>query len=934
MAIERVFLGWEKPALQSAAEQLFEWSASSEAFDLSAFIVAVPGGRAGRRLLELLVLKAEEHRTVLFPPEIVTVGRLPELLYRVKKPFACEFTQQLAWHKALEQMGADRLKTLTARLPPNEDLPARLSLARVLSRLHRELAAENLDFKDVAKECAAIKAFPEEKRWKALAGIQRLYLDTLSKLGLWDCQTARRFAIEEKECALEKELVLAGTADLNRQHRLMLDQVAKRVTAMIFAPEEIESRFDRYGCIIPEAWSKESIPLMREQIRIADDPADQAARTVQALAGLDGRYAAGEISLGVPDEEVVPFLQQILEQNKIANRYGVGMPLSRSRPHRLLKATADYLEGKRFESFAALIRHPDVHSWLEAKGIEGDWLSILDDYHEECFPFLMDGAWLKKTKGFGLVKEVHEAMDKLLAPFRGADKPLRQWNDAILGLLVELFGPSPLDPNLESDHALLSVCEKIQEELNRILAMPEGLEPEVKGAQALRLLLSRVQSENIPPPQQQDAVELLGWLELSMDDAPVLIVTGFNEGMVPSSLNADLFLPNQLRRSLKIEDNERRFARDAYALSVLAASRKELVVVAGRRRANSDPLHPGRLLFACPQEDAARRALDFFAALKRPSTGEHWEGSPKRRLKTQRLEVPRPEKLPGPVTSMRVTEFRDYIDCPYRYYLRHRLGLEALADDSQELDGRGFGLLAHDVLRDFGRSRLAVSKNPEKIRAWLDEALDRTARARFGKNVLAAVRLQIEQMRFRLHDFAEKQAQWVEEGWRIEHVEVSPKKDNARLMVDRKPMILKGRIDRIDRHVDTGTRRILDYKTSGRPMSPEKAHRLRGEWIDLQLPLYRHLARSLGLEGELELGFITLSQERPGADCLIAQWNSSDLEAADRCAEEVVRNIRGEKFWPPNPSPRGFFADLSAICQDGHFAALRSLAREEEGGDS
>ena len=60
------------------------------------------------------------------------------------------------------------------------------------------------------------------------------------------------------------------------------------------------------------------------------------------------------------------------------------------------------------------------------------------------------------------------------------------------------------------------------------------------------------------------------------------IVTTFNEGFVPRASTADAFLPNRLRESLGLLHNDRRLARDAYALSLL-------VRVAARIEAASSP---------------------------------------------------------------------------------------------------------------------------------------------------------------------------------------------------------------------------------------------------------------------------------------------------------------------------------------------------------
>ena len=67
-------------------------------------------------------------------------------------------------------------------------------------------------------------------------------------LAVLDDQTARLKAIEFHECQTDRDVVLLGAVDLNVTMRKMLDQVADRVTALIFAPEDWQSRFDEHGC--------------------------------------------------------------------------------------------------------------------------------------------------------------------------------------------------------------------------------------------------------------------------------------------------------------------------------------------------------------------------------------------------------------------------------------------------------------------------------------------------------------------------------------------------------------------------------------------------------------------------------------------------------------------------------------------------------------
>ena len=55
---------------------LSERYAAHGVLDLQQTLVVMPGARAGRRLLELLVDHAEARQLALVPPQIVTIGQL------------------------------------------------------------------------------------------------------------------------------------------------------------------------------------------------------------------------------------------------------------------------------------------------------------------------------------------------------------------------------------------------------------------------------------------------------------------------------------------------------------------------------------------------------------------------------------------------------------------------------------------------------------------------------------------------------------------------------------------------------------------------------------------------------------------------------------------------------------------------------------------
>ncbi|MFZ5828534.1 MAG: hypothetical protein ACOY3P_00520, partial [Planctomycetota bacterium] len=394
MAMQRIFLDWQRPGLESATEFFDARFGRGRAIDLSEVVVVVPVARAGRRLLECLVERAATSERILTPPEIVTVGRLPELLYEPRRPFADALTQQLAWVESLKELDASALGAILAEAPAASDLSAWLALGEMLARLHRELAADALDFRAVLDAGSNLDGFTESRRWEVLADAQQKYLRVLDGLELWDLQTARLFAIRYGECKCARQIVLLGAVDLNRAQRMMLDQVRECVTALVVAPESLGKRFDEHGCLVPTEWAEAHLEIAEEQIEVVEGPAEQATAVVRALAALEGRYAAAEVTIGVPDDTLVPLLEQRLAESGTVARFGPGVPVEQTLPYRFLAATAMYLDGRRFSDFATLARLPQISQRIEDAGLSGDWLTPLDCYATEHLPLRLDGSFL------------------------------------------------------------------------------------------------------------------------------------------------------------------------------------------------------------------------------------------------------------------------------------------------------------------------------------------------------------------------------------------------------------------------------------------------------------------------------------------------------------------------------------------------------------
>lgn len=921
--LQKHLMGWDRPPLATAVDFLFDRYTADDVADLDRVVLVVPGARAGRRLLEMLTLGASSRRIRFRPPRITTVGNLPELLYQPQKPFANEITQRLAWVDALWSLDVDSLRPIIPHPPGQDEVWSWMELGQLLQQLHRELASDVLTFDDVLNAGRKIEKFPELDRWKALSRVQRAYHDRLDELELWDRQTARTIAIEKEECVAESDIVMLGTVDLNTSLKRMLDQVSDQVTVLVFANESNQSRFDRYGCLVPDAWKKARIDLSENQVHVVESNSDQAEATARIIASLDGRYASDEITIAVPDDHVISHLERRLGKEGIATSYAAGRTVAQSLPLKLLVAVSKFVEGRRFSHFASLVRHPDVCRVISSE-LENDlWLNRLDDYQVTCLPTHVDSIRLKQRHKFSDLQRAIDVGNKLVLPVDVPARPLSEWPALWKQVLQEFYGGRLYDREIDHENAALHAVREIVAGLDELAEMSGVLDKRVTAADALSLAVSLSAQQTLPPKMTDDTIELLGWLDLALDDAPVSIVTSFNEGIVPSSERNDLFLPDRLRRELGIVDQSRRYARDAYALTLLRHSKERLELVVGRRNAEGDPLIPSRLLFTGEPMQIAGRASTLFGSAITFGVDGGRSGQESPSNLAQELSVPLPDLTNVKIDELSATGFASYLRCPYRFYLGHILRLGSADDMAEELDGGAFGSLAHRVVESvFNDSKVAASSDVEKIQKSLEATLNRLVENEFPKRRMPAVDIQIEQLHMRLRALARAQAQRVEAGWQIRAIEDD--KRAVEIDVDGEPFRITGRIDRVDFHPETRELVVLDYKTSEAGSSPEKTHQSKDGWIDLQLPLYRLMVLDYAQQNHfnfssVKCGYVLLPRDSNSVEFVVASWSDEDYQSAEAVASDVIRNIRRGQFWPPTDPPPAFSEPFAMICQDDVF---------------
>jgi ATP-dependent helicase/nuclease subunit B len=361
-------------------------------------------------------------------------------------------------------------------------------------------------------------------------------------------------------------------------------------------------------------------------------------------------------------------------------------------------------------------------------------------------------------------------------------------------------------------------------------------------------------------------------------------------------------------------------------------------VICGKSGASGEPLLPSRILLAAERDELPGRVKSLFKEVEPPEAGMRWHADWK--WTPRRVEPPK---------RLGVTSLGDYLACPFRYYLKHVLEMRSPEPNRMEWNARDFGTAAHEVLERWGRDPEARSlEREEAIQAWLSAGLDGLVAEWFGKRVPLAVRIQTESLRQRLSWFSRAQAATCQEGWEVVDVE-----RKVELPVD--DALIVAKIDRIDRHRETGCLRVLDYKT-GRVDGVDKAHRrklaatgaipahlsrdcpavlIREEkgksaeflWQNLQLPLY---AAALVDRGEPLPSPCYFTLRSTEADVGIHEWpgfDTVDLDAAKSCAAWIAGQIAARVFWPP--AEKVTFDDFSVLAAGRELGEMTHFQSDE-----
>ncbi|MES2708814.1 MAG: PD-(D/E)XK nuclease family protein [Verrucomicrobiota bacterium] len=953
--VQRVFLDWAHPLLGGLTDWLVSgWEPGPGALDLSDAVVVLPTAGAGRRLRRALAARAEERGSGVLSPAVVT----PEVLIAwgcetVAGEMAGKGEQVMAWAAVLTGLNLDDWRALFPVDPVSQDVPWAMSAARDLVKLRRTLEEGGRDLRMAAE--ALGDENPEAARWEALARLEALAVRRL-EAGGWRDPVAVRLAAAVAPVLPDgvRRVIVAGVPDSIRLTRMVLGAIdtgnLAQVTVVVHAPASLAETFDLWGRPDPAVWMEREIALPEgnRTILLLPGPEDAAAVLMDKLVATGGDPAL--VAIGSADQEVSTPLRRMAAQRGIRVFDPEGLPLLEHEVSWLVRTVTRMLHSGAWTAAGQFLRLPDVLAAAAVAVKAPDSLKILeewDDFQEERLPQnLVQAAGLAKdwaeqraaaaerkavpgTEGKGpFLPQVLLWVQRLLAELRADSLP-----EALTELLERVYSEKKFVEGADRQR-FVAALQAWQEAVGSVERGAAAFLPKLAAAGRLDLAAALVRDSRLYTAHVDEAQALHGWLELPWQEAPDLMIAGMNEGMVPDSILGDAWLPDSVRAGLDLKTNDTRLARDSYLLTAMIGSRAErgsVRLITGRMSAAGDPLKPSRLLLRCPAAGLPQRALWLFPK-ESAEAGNRQPAPPWHRA--WRLRVP-PVRENSPVfQKLSVTAFSDYLKCPFRFYLRHVLGMETFDATRAELDARTIGNLFHGTMEDLHKDpALRDSREEAAIAAFLHARFEARMRETFGRSLTLPVVMQKEVILNCLAKAARIHAEESAKGWRFKGVELT-----LPSLLKIRGTRIRGRIDLIQQHPEHGYR-VLDYKTTSTAEKPADAHlkpvKSKAEqerrlalpsgpwatlehngkfyrWDNLQLPLY---ARTMAAHYRVErvaVGYINLPRAVSGAR--LEMWENLDaavLDAAGVCADGVVDSIHQGIFWPPGDGMK--YDDFKAL---------------------
>ena len=293
-----------------------------------------------------------------------------------------------------------------------------------------------------------------------------------------------------------------------------------------------------------------------------------------------------------------------------------------------------------------------------------------------------------------------------------------------------------------------------------------------------------------------------------------VIVVDFNDGIVPTRSQKDMFLSSDLRSLAKLPTSKDRENLQKYYYKRLFERAKYVNISYVEDEQNSPTRFIDELLIDSSYHD--KRVDDYHDILFSPTLQKEHFIQEDLFLEYDFTKV-----------ELSSTSLKCYLDCKRKYYYKYILKLKEAKIPKEDSDERIIGIYLHDALKEFYKDKKSVVDSDELYQFLQKELYLRSQRDE-------VLRFHIDMWLERLREFCINEVEYFKEGYSVYSCEKSLKTDYLGFK-------LSGNIDRIDKK--DGKYYVLDYKSGKISKSTKKSLETQS---DFQLQFYDILVSTLG----------------------------------------------------------------------------------------
>ena len=612
---------------------------------------------------------------------------------------------------------------------------------------------------------------------------------------------------------------------------------------------------DAYGELLNEVYRGDGAPLYRRAADVARRHPQSPAQDRLALyvaADLESEARAVElqvrrwllagrrgIAIVTPDRKLARRVRALLERANV--------PLDDSAGWTLSTTSAATVLARWLECCERQFAHSALLDFLKSPFVT---LGMAVDRYAPALRKLEHGLIRRYGISGGLVRyravwrryrgtDDDGTVDQLLERLAHAAEPLARFTDesrmhppaAYLAALTESLNRLGLTAQLQPDPA----GRELLAALDALRAAPTGHSSRLDYASFRHWLERELERRRFRPAAPNACVRLMSAVESSYCHFDAIVIPGCTSDQLPGAVAPSPFFNETVRRNLGLPTIGDRLSRGLHDFRRLLQA-APAVLLTYRRHENREPKLPSpwlERLVAFHQAAYGPISDDGLSRLvQAPATTlTCHEGSLPAPSAMPVAHVPR-ERLPSSWTA---SAHQRLLDCPYQFYSADVLKLLPLDVVPEEIERSHYGERVHRILHAFHRGlpglpgpwagTLSDATHPDA-----EQLLNEIARAVFASEI--SDRFTTRAWLYHWQEMIPAYLEWLQayaaSGRRVAANEL---KLERTIYIDGSPLVLKGRIDRVDD--GAAGKVVLDYKTG---QLPDADAILNGEQI--QLPFY------------------------------------------------------------------------------------------------